>query len=101
MDKDKEVEVVGSREVEANLIMEIADLTILRKKKEKLNGKMNTKERKSRKVLIPTEMETILIEEELIPTREVDFNVNVIDVVVKVIDILNVKVMVKMLVEIL
>ena len=90
--------MVGSREARKDFIMEIAYLTNLYKIKENLNGKMKTKARKSGKVVIPTKVETIPIEEEVILTLEVDFMENVIDVVVKVIDLLNVKVMVKMLV---
>ena len=98
MKKDKEVEVVDSREVEVDLTMEMVDLTILCKIKENLNGKVKIKARPSGKVVIPIEVDTIPIEEEVLITLEVDFMVNVIDMVVKVIDILNVKVMVRILV---
>ena len=46
-------------------------------------------------MVIPTKVVLVPIEEEVILTLEVDFMVNVIDVVVKVIYLLNVKVMVK------
>ena len=52
-------------------------------------------------MVIPIEVETIHIEEEVILTLEVNFKVNVIDVEMKVIDLLNVRVMVKMWVEML
>ena len=81
--------------------MKMEDLTILYKKKENMNGKVKIKARQNGKVVIPTKVETIPIEEEVILTLEVDFMVNVIDVRVKVIDPLNVKVMVRMLVEML
>ena len=57
--------------------------------------------RLNRNVVILTEVKTIPIEEEVLLTLEVDFIINVIDVVVKVIDLLNVKVIVRMLVEML
>ena len=81
--------------------MEIAYLTILYKRKENLNGKVKIKARPSGKVVIPTKVDTIPIGEEVILMLEVDFMVNVMDVVVKVIDPLNVKVMVNMLVDML
>ena len=101
MNKDKEVEVVESREAEVDLTMEMADLIILCKIKENLNEKVKKKARQSGKVVFPTEVETIPIEEEVILTLEVDFMVNVIDVVVKIIDPLNVKVMVRILVQLM
>ena len=45
MNKDKEVEVVDSREVEANLTMGITDLTIPHKIKVNINGKVKEKSR--------------------------------------------------------
>ena len=99
MNKDKEVEVVDSREAEVDLTMEMKNLIILCNSNENLNGKVKTKARQSGNVVIPTKVETIPIDDDLNPTLEVDFMVNVIDVVVKVIDPLNVKFMVRMLVE--
>ena len=93
--------MVDSREAEVDLTMEMADLIIMGNTKANMNGKVNIKERLSGNVVITTKVETIPIEEDVILTLEVDFMVNVIDVVVKVIDILNVKVMVRMLVEML
>ena len=57
--------------------------------------------RQSGKVVIPIEVALVPTEEEVILTLKVYFMVNVIDVKVKVIDLLNVKVMVKMMVEML
>ena len=62
---------------------------------------MKIKARLSGKVVNHTKVETIPIEEEVVLTLEIDFMVNVIDVVVKVIDPFNVKFIEKMLVEIL
>ena len=101
MNKDKEVEVVDSKEIEAYLTMEMVDLTILCKIKENLNGKLKLKERLSGKVVIPTEVVLVPTKEDVILTLEVDFMVNLIDVMAKVIDPLNVKVMVRILVEML
>ena len=58
MNKDKEVEV--------DLIMEMADLTIMCKTKANLNGGMRIKERESGKMVIPIEVETIPMDEEVI-----------------------------------
>ena len=93
--------MVDSREEEVDLTMEMVDLTILCKIKENLNGRMKLKERMSGKVAIYTKVVLVSIEEEVILTIEVDFMVDVIDVVVKIIDPLNVKVMVRVLVEML
>ena len=62
---------------------------------------MKTKETSSGKVVIPIKVEIIPTKEEVILTLEVDFMVNVIDVELKAIDILNARIMVKMLVEML
>ena len=43
MSKDKEVEVVDSREAEVDLMVMVADLTILCRIKANLNGRMMTK----------------------------------------------------------
>ena len=69
--------------------MEMADLTILCKIKANLNGIVKTKARQSGRVVIPTNVEKIP-RKEVIVTLEMDFMVKVIDVVVKVIDLLNV-----------
>ena len=102
MSKDKELEVANHKEVEVDLMVKVADLTISCKAKANLNGKVKIKARPSGKVVtIPTKVDTIPIAEEVILTLDVDFMVNVINVVVKVIDPLNVRVMVRMLVEML
>ena len=90
MNKDKEVEVVDSREAEVDLIVKVADLTILCKIRANLNGRMKTKARLSGKVEIHTEEVLVLIEEEVILILEVDFMVIVLDVVKRDIDLLNV-----------
>ena len=90
MNKDKEVEVVDSREAEVDLMEKVADLTILCKIRENLNGRVMTKERPSGKVVIHTEEVLVLIEEEVILTLEVDLMVIVSDVVKRDIDLLNV-----------
>ena len=43
MNKDKEVEVVDSREAEVDLMVKVEDLKVLYKIKENLNGRMMTK----------------------------------------------------------
>ena len=101
MNKDKEVEVVDPREAKVDLTMEMVVLTTLCKTRENTNGRMKIKARLSGKVVIPTKVEIFPIEEEVILTLEVDFKENVIDVEVKVIYFLNVRVMVKIFVEIL
>ena len=63
MNKDKEVEVVDCKKEEVDLTMEMADLTILCKTKENLNGKVKTKARQSGKVVIPIEVVIVHIEE--------------------------------------
>ena len=92
--------MVDSREGEVDLTMEMVDLTIMCKIKVNLNGKVKEKARKSGKVVIPTKVDTIPMDEEVIITLEVDFMVNVIDVALIFIDPLNIKFMVRMLVEI-
>ena len=101
MRKDEEPEVVDPKEAKVDLMVKVANLTTLCKKKVNPNGNVKKKARLSGKVEIPLKVGTVHIEEEVILTLEVDFMVNVIDVVVKVIDLLNVKVMVRMLVEML
>ena len=91
--------MVDPKEAKVDLMVKVVDMKISCKTKENLNGKVKIKERSSGKVVIPTEVDTIPIEEEVILTLELDFMVNVIEVVVKVIDLLNVKVMVRLLVE--
>ena len=49
MSEDNEVEVVDSREAEVDLMEKVADLTILCRIKENLNGRMMTKIGPSRK----------------------------------------------------
>ena len=45
MNKDKEVEVVDTREAEVDLMEKVVDLIVLCRIKENLNGRMMTKER--------------------------------------------------------
>ena len=90
MNKDKEVEVVDSREVEVDLMEKVVDLTILCKIKANLNGRVMIKVRPNGKVVILTEEALILTREEVIPIVEVDFMVIVLDVAKKGIDFLNV-----------
>ena len=52
MNKDKEVEVVDSREAEEDLMVKVADLIVLCRIKEDLNGRMMAKTRLSGKVVI-------------------------------------------------
>ena len=90
MSKDKEVEVVDSREVEVDLMVKVADLTILCRIKANLDGRMMTKIRLSGKVVAHTEKVLDLTEEEVILIIEVVLMVIVTNVVKKGIDILNV-----------
>ena len=90
MNKDKEVEVVDSKEVEVDVMEKVADLTILCRIKANLNGRMMIKARPNGKVVILTEEALILTGEEVIPILEVDFMVIVLDVAKKGIDLLNV-----------
>ena len=83
MNKDKEVEVVYSREVEVDLMEKVANVKIMCKIRENMSGKMMTKVGLNEKVVIFTEEEVILI-------VEVVFVVIVLDVVKKGIDILSV-----------
>ena len=62
---------------------------------------MKIKARPSEKVIVPTEVVLVHIEEEVILTLEVVFMVNVIDVEKKVIDPFNARNLVKVLVEML
>ena len=75
MSKDKEVEVVDSREVEVDLMVKVVDLTILCRIKKNLNGRMRTKRRPSGKVVAHTEEVLDLIKEEVILIIEVVFMV--------------------------
>ena len=90
MSKDKEVEVVDSREAEVDLMVKVADLTILCKIKENMNGKMMTKTRPSGKEVAPTKEVVDLTKEEVILILEVVFGVIVLDVTKRDIDLLNV-----------
>ena len=90
MKKDKEVEVVDSREAEVDLMEKVVDLTSLCKIKENLNGRMMAKTRPSGKVVVLTKEVLDLIEDEVILILEVVSMVIVSDVVKKGIDILNV-----------
>ena len=93
MRKDKEVEVVDSREVEVDLMVKVVDLTILCRIKENLDGRMMTKKRSSGKVVAHTEEVLDLTEEEVILIVEVVFMVIVTNVVKKGIDLLNVDIL--------
>ena len=90
MNKDKEVEVVDSREAEVDLMEKVANLTILCKIRANLNRRMMTKTRPSGKVVVHTEEVLDLTKEEVILTLEVVSMVIVSDVVKKGIDLLNV-----------
>ena len=90
MNKDKEVEVVDSRETVVDLMEKVADLIVLCRIKENLNGRMMTKIKLSGKVVVHTEEVLDLTEEEVILILEVDFMVIVSDVVKRDIDLLNV-----------
>lgn len=97
MNKDREVELVDSEEAEVDPMVKMVDLTILYKIKASLNGRKKIKARPNGKVVIPTKVVQLLIEEEVILTIEEDFMVNIIDVVKKVIDPLNARDFVKLL----
>ena len=90
MNKDKEVEVVDSREAEVDLIEKVSNLIVLCRIKENLNRRVMTKERLNVKVVILIEEALILTKEEVILILEVDFMVIVLDVVKRDIDLLNV-----------
>ena len=90
MSKDKEVEVVDSREAKVDLMVMVADLTILYKIKANPNGRMKTKTRLSEKEADHTKEVLDLTEEEVILIIEVVFVVIVTNVVKKGIYLLNV-----------
>ena len=90
MNKDREVEVVDSRETEVDLMEKVADLIVLCRIKANLNGRVMTKARPNGKVVILNEEALILTGEEVILILEVDFMVIVLDVAKKGIDLLNV-----------
>ena len=89
MNRDKEVEVVDSKEAKVNLKVKMVDLKFLYRIKENLNGRMMKKARPNGKVVILTEV-LILTKKEVILILEVDFMVIVSDVVKRDIDLLNV-----------
>ena len=66
MNKDKEAEVVDSREADEDLMEKIANLTILCKIKANMNGRMMKKVRSSEKVVILTDEVLVLTKEEVI-----------------------------------
>ena len=82
--------MVDSREAKVDLMVKVADLTILCKIEENLNKRMMTKTRLSGKVVVHTKEEAILI-------LEVVFVVIVLDVVKKGIDLLKVGRIIEML----
>ena len=86
MNKDNEVEVVDSREVEVDLMEKVADLIVLCRIKGNLNGRMMTKERMNGKVVIFIEEVLVPTEEEVILILEVVFMVIILDVLKKGID---------------
>ena len=90
MNKDKEVEVVDSREVEVDLMEKVENRTILCRIKANLNGRVMKKARPNGKVVILTEEALLLTGEEVILILEVDFIVIFLDVEKKGIDLLNV-----------
>ena len=73
MNKDKEVEVVDSREIEVDLMEKVAELTILYRIKENLNGRVMTKARLNGKVIILIKEVLVLTKEEVILILEVVF----------------------------
>ena len=90
MDKEKEVEVVDSRDEKVDLMVKVVDLIGLCKIKENLNGRMIKKTRLSGKMVVHIEEVLVFTEEEVIHILEVVFMVIVSDVVKKGIYILNV-----------
>ena len=90
MEKDKEVEVVDSKEVEEDLMVSVVDLIVLCKIKANLNGRMMKKTRPSGKVEVHTKEVLVFIKEEVILILEVVFLVIVSDVAKKSIDPLSV-----------
>ena len=90
MNKDKEVEVVDSREAEVDLMVKVVDLTILCRIKANLNGRMMKKTRPFGKVVVHTEEVLVLTKKEVVFILEMVSVVIVLDVVKKGIDLLNV-----------
>ena len=89
--------MVDSREVEVDLMVKVADPTILYRIKANLNGIMMTKPRLSGKVVVHNKEVLYLTEEEVILVVEVAFMVIVLDVVKKGIDLLKVGKIIEML----
>ena len=83
MNKDREVEVVDSREVEVDLMEKVVDLMVLYMIKENLNEEMMKKTRLSGKVVVHTKEVLDLIKEEVILILEAVFMVIVLDVAKK------------------
>lgn len=96
MRKDREVEVVDSREADVDHIEKVVDLKILHKKKENMSEKVMRKTRLSGKVVIPTEEVLVLTEEDVILILDVIFMVIISDVTKKGIDPLSIVTFVKM-----
>ena len=90
MDKDKEVEVVDSREEEVDPMEKVVDLKKLCKIRENLNGRMMTKTRPSGKEGAHTKEVLDLTEEEVILVLEVVSIAIILDVVNKSVGLLNV-----------
>ena len=90
MNKDKEVEVVDSREAEVDVMVKVVDLKVLYKIKENLNGGMMTKTRPSGKEVAHIEEVLDLTKEEVILIIYVVFVVIFTNAVKKGIDLLNV-----------
>ena len=83
MKKDKEVEMVDSKEAEVDLMEKMVELIVLCKIRENLNGRMMIRTRPSGKVVAHTEEVLDLTEEEVILIIKVVFVVIVLDVVKK------------------
>ena len=73
MNKDKEAEVVDSREAEEDLTEKVVYLIVLCRIKENLNKRMRTKTRPSGKVVVLIKEVLVLTKEEVIHILEVAF----------------------------
>ena len=89
MNKDRELEVVDSKEVDVDPMEIVVNVTILYKTRVNLNGKIMRKARISGKVVVPTEEVLVHTKKDIILTLEVVFTVNISNVVKKGIDPLN------------
>lgn len=89
MNKDKEVEVVNSREAKVDLMVKVANLIVLCRIKSDLNERMMIKTRSNGKVVVHNEEVLVLTKEEVILFIEVVFMVIVSNVLKRGIDLLN------------